>query len=190
LAVASHADSIEHGISLADDLIDEMAEKGIFYVPTAWSYGTDPPPAWRADYSVFNESHRRSFQRALSAGVKIAVGTDVDNRKWLPLDALVNELVTMVAWGMSEAQALETATVRGAELLGLETQLGTLTPGKAADLVVVDGNPLADIAALRKVVLVIQEGQVVFSKQEGPGQMKPVPLSALRLSSRAQADNS
>jgi imidazolonepropionase-like amidohydrolase len=101
-----------------------------------------------------------SFCRALAAGVRIAAGNDGGT----PLnraDNLASELERLVAAGMSPAEALATAHATAAELLRLEDQIGTVEPGKLADLVVLNADPLADISAVRRVHAVFKGGKQV-----------------------------
>jgi imidazolonepropionase-like amidohydrolase len=98
---------------------------------------------------------------ALRAGVKIASGADM-NPMWA---TSVKEIYWMGRCGMSNLQALQAATVMSAELCGVADELGTVEAGKIADLIVVDGNPLDDLANLQNVQLVIKEGQVVVDRR-------------------------
>jgi imidazolonepropionase-like amidohydrolase len=170
-------DSIEHGVDLTEHSIDRMAERGIFFTPTAWFYScVDDSPV----VPFREELHWKTFQRALNAGVRIVAGSDADSRYCSLREALVCELKMMVTWGMSEKQALDAATVTGAELLGLERHLGSLTPGKLADLIAVDGDPLRDISSLSDVLLVMQEGQIVFNSRDSALCLKPLALTGLQ----------
>jgi imidazolonepropionase-like amidohydrolase len=109
------------------------------------------------------EIHAETFRRALKAGVKIAFGTDVGGFEWTINPA--KEFPLMVKYGMTPAQALRSATVSGAELLDLKSDIGSVEPGKFADLVAGPGNPLSDIHVLENVNFVMKEG--VVYKQPG-----------------------
>ena len=96
----------------------------------------------------------------MSMGVKIAFGTDVGAYEH---GTSAREFVRMVEYGMRPLDAIRSATLRGAELLRMESQIGTVEPGKYADVIAVEGNPLEDIGALGRVVFVMKAGQVYKS---------------------------
>ncbi len=168
--IAAGMDSIEHGMLLEQDVVDAMADKGIFLVPTLSVYhrlvgqkGNVP------DYLVEKakaivEAHGRSFQMAMKAGVKIATGTD-SGGYWFPVgESLLWEMELMNGLGMSAMETVISATRRAAECLRMDGDIGTLEPGKFADILIVDGDPLANMSAIRNTWLVMKEGQTVFSK--------------------------
>ncbi len=153
-AVRAGIRSIEHGIFLDDEAIELMLERGTWFVPTliaaegvieAAEAGAGIPDASLRKAREVVEIHRESFRRAVAAGVKIAFGTDSgvtthgDN---------LRELRLMVVGGMTPSAALGAATRVAAELCGLEGELGTLEPGKRADVVVVDGDAY-DVTTLK-----------------------------------------
>jgi len=172
-AIAAGVDSIEHGIELDDEVIERMVVDNIYLVPTLRctrieaESGPDSgiPEYTRRKASEIYRTQMKSFQRALAAGVKIAAGTDA-GPFYLPVggNSLVMELELMVEGGMEPMAALESATRVAAEALGVDSRLGTLEEGKLADLIVVDGDPLADIKALTNVWLVMKEGLVVHRR--------------------------
>jgi imidazolonepropionase-like amidohydrolase len=174
IAVAAGVDSIEHGCYLDEqpELLDSMAERGIFFVPTFAVYDyhrKSPQPHVRERALALEEHHVQSLRRALAAGVKIAAGTDAGGHGH-PANAC--ELECLVRAGMTPLQALQAATGRAAECLGLEREIGTVAVGKCADLVVVDGDPLADIACLQqpeRIALVLKDGAVVADRLPRPG---------------------
>jgi imidazolonepropionase-like amidohydrolase len=102
--------------------------------------------------------HEDTFRRALNAGVKIAFGTDAGGFDWGINPAI--EFPFMVKYGMTSIQAVRAATSTAAELLGMQNDVGTIAPGKYADLVAVKGDPLADIALLQKIDFVMKGGEV------------------------------
>lgn len=164
LAIAIGVDSIEHGLYLTEPTFRLMAQRGIVYVPTLlvyklWRDGEVLAPVSeqrRAQLTQTVSEHRLTFQRALRTPVRIAFGSDTFE---LP-GTNARELELMVEYGMTPLHALRAGTSTSAELLGVESITGTLEPGKSADLVAVDGNPVDDIQALRKVVFVMKEGRV------------------------------
>jgi imidazolonepropionase-like amidohydrolase len=164
MAVRAGVDTIEHGGWLDEECVAEMARRGTWYVPTFAVYlwhGTIGPEFKQVRARAMREHHLRSFARAREAGVRIAAGTDIGGYGYGE-NAL--ELELLVEAGMTPAQAIETATRRSAECMGLDRELGTLEPGKEADLLVVDGDPLREVGVVRQrecLVLVLQAGAAV-----------------------------
>ena len=168
-SVEAGVDSIEHGNYIADDDMRAMVQKGIFYVPTIYvgeyvaeGRAQTGAPVWKQ----MGEIHERTFRRALKAGVKIAFGTDIGGFDWHINPA--REFAWMVKFGMTPEQALRSATVTGAELLGWTDKLGSVEPGKLADIVAVPGDPLADVTGLEKVCFVMKGGVVYPAAEVGP----------------------
>ena len=164
IAVKAGVDSIEHGSFLKDDTLRQMKEKGVYLVPTlfagAWvgEKADRFPPAIAAKARAAAAQMQSMFQHAAKIGVKVAFGTDSAVEPH-GLDA--QEFALMVKNGFTPAQALLSATVGGADLLGLADQIGTIEKGKLADLVAVPGDPLQDIRQTEKVNFVMQSGRVV-----------------------------
>jgi imidazolonepropionase-like amidohydrolase len=167
-AIRAGIRSIDHGIYLDDEAISLMLDRGTWLVPTlvaprgvidAADAGASIPEASVAKARDVVETHRASFAKAVEAGVKVAMGTDSGVT---PHGNNLRELQLMVEGGMTPMQAIVATTRSAAELMGLEDELGTLEPGKRADLVVVDGDPL-DVATLAdRVSSVYKDGvQVV-----------------------------
>ncbi|MFZ5916487.1 MAG: amidohydrolase family protein [Chloroflexota bacterium] len=172
LAVEAGLDSVEHGYLLDREVVDRMAERGVWYVPTLTV--TEDEQRLRLnrtpDYSIERalagaEAHRRSFELALRAGVKIASGADM-NPMWV---TSVKEIYWLGRCGMTNLQALQAATIRAAELCGVADDLGTVEAGKLADLIVVPDDPLADLTHLCSVEMVIKEGQIVVDRPSEAG---------------------
>jgi len=158
-SVEAGVDTIEHGNYIADEDLRTMAERGIFYVPTIYvgEYVAEGRAA--AGSTVWPKMipiHEDTFRRALKAGVKIAFGTDVGGFDWKINPA--REFASMVKFGMTPAQALRSATATAAELMGMKESLGTIEPGRLADIVAVPGDPLADVGVLEKVDFVMKDG--------------------------------
>ena len=152
---------IEHGNYIADDDLKTMASRGIWYVPTifvgdyvARGRVAAGAPVWVQMISI----HEDTFRRALKAGVKIAFGTDAGGFDWKVDPA--KEFAYLVKLGMTPAQAIHTATSSAAELLDMRDKVGTIEPGKLADIVAVTGDPLKDITVLEHVDFVMKGGVV------------------------------
>src|SRR5262249_18590234 len=151
-ALDGGCDSIEHGLELTVEQVQQMVRQGTWYVLTlsVYYYDNDPP-----DTATGKRDRKRvtvhgvSFRKALRAGVKIAFGTDVGGFVWS--DPIAQEFARMVEFGMTPMQAIQAATSRAAELLGKRSELGAVAPGAYADLVAVRGDPLQDVAALKDV---------------------------------------
>ncbi|MFC3996617.1 amidohydrolase family protein [Nocardiopsis sediminis] len=165
-AVRGGVTSIEHGYLVDDEGIDLMLERGTFLVPTLATFDFEDRKHLMSKkaYDTKRALADRTFERVAEAvrrGVRVALGTDAGIS---PHGANLAELVHMVRVGMSPMQAIVAGTGAAAELLGLADRFGTVTAGKAADLVVCDGDPLADVAVLAdpaKVAMVVQGGEVV-----------------------------
>jgi imidazolonepropionase-like amidohydrolase len=169
IAVEAGVDSIEHGCYLDEEpeLLDQMAERGIFFVPTFSVYDyhrKSPMPHIRERARDLEEHHAMSLSRALSAGVRIAAGTDAGGHGHPP-NAL--EIACLVRAGMAPLQALRAATGWAAECLGRGHDIGTIEKGKLADLVAVDGDPLADVGILQdhgRMTLVLKGGAIAANR--------------------------
>ena len=169
-AVRAGADSIEHATDMDDETIAEMARRKTFYVPTIDhnryyaeyrdQFGYGPEVAERLkDYVARNLETAR---RAVKAGVRFAMGSDA---VFTMFGQNTRELGWFVKAGMTPEKALAAATTNGAALLGMETSLGAVWPGYYADIVAVEGNPLADIdVVINKVRWVMKGGVVVIDK--------------------------
>jgi imidazolonepropionase-like amidohydrolase len=160
-SVEAGVDTIEHGNYIADEDLKVMAARGIFYVPTifvgeyvAQGRAAEGAPVWVKMIQI----HEDTFRRAMKAGVKIAFGTDAGGFDW-KIDP-AKEFSSMVKFGMTPAQAVRSATVTAAELLGMQDSLGTIEAGKLADIVAVPGDPLADVSVMEKVDFVMKGGVV------------------------------
>jgi imidazolonepropionase-like amidohydrolase len=172
IAVEAGVDSVDHGCYLdeAPDLLDMMASRGIFFVPTFAVYDyhrKSPLPHVRERARDLEEHHVASLRLALAAGVKIAAGTDAGGHGHPP-NAI--EIACLVKAGMTPLQALRAATGWAAECIGREQDLGSIEEGKLADLVAVAGDPLADVTILQnpeRIALVIKGGEIVANRLTG-----------------------
>ena len=172
-AVLAGVDNVDHGIYLDDEVIELMVERGTTLVPTMAVleaivlHGRNegvPETSVRKAESV-QAAHIRSFKKALAAGVVCGLGTDYLSEPRSPMGANADELLMYVnKAGLSPMEAIVCATRNNAIVVGLEDEIGILESGKQADLIVVDGDPLADISVLRdrdKIVSVYKGGKAV-----------------------------
>ena len=167
-ALDGGCDTLEHGLEISDAQIQQMLRQGTWYVPTLAVYYKDWDPAdtasGRRDRKR-TEVHDVSFRKALKAGVKMAFGTDVGGFPWS--ENIAQEFGYEVQLGMTPMQAIQSATVRAAELLGRPGEVGVVAAGAAADLVAVRGDPLADIHRLEAVGFVMKDGRVYRNELGG-----------------------
>jgi imidazolonepropionase-like amidohydrolase len=171
IAVEAGVDSIEHGTYLDEhpDLIDKMATRNIFFAPTVLAYDyhrKSPQPYVRQRALDLEEHHVLSIRRALDAGVKVVAGTDAGGHGH-PANA--GELVCLVRSGMTPMLAIQAGTSWAAECIGWEDRIGTVKKGKLADLIVVDGDPLAEIKVLTepaRIALVIKDGAIAANRMK------------------------
>ena len=163
-AVLAGVDSIEHGSFLSNDTLKLMKERGTYLVPTLMAPDSlmpnlsKLPPEIAAKAVAANNSLSKTFGEAVKLGVKVGFGTDSGVSRH---GENAREFALMVKHGMTPIAALKAATSVDAELLGLSKSIGSLEPGKLADLVALPGDPLADITATARVVFVMKEGAVV-----------------------------
>jgi len=169
-AVRAGIRSIEHGIDLDDEAIELMLERGTWLVPTlvaprgvlaAAAAGVPLPDAAVRKAAEVTEVHADSFRRAVAAGVKVAMGTDSGVT---PHGRNLAELELMAKAGMAPAAVLHATTASAAALMGLEAELGTLEPGKRADVVAVDGDPFELATLPDRVAAVWQDGRLVAGR--------------------------
>ena len=172
-AVRAGADTIEHATDMDDETIAEMQRRGTWYVPTidhnryyaehADEYGFAPGSVERLN--DFVARNLETARKAVRAGVRIAMGSDA---VYSMFGENTRELTWFVKAGMTPAQALQTATSNGAALLGMEKTLGALAPGFLADIVAVEGDPLADVNALVDRVRWVMKGGVPVVDKRSP----------------------
>lgn len=160
-AVRAGVKSIEHGLYLDSETFRLMKQKGVYWVPTLIAYyqsamDTSNSPDVRKRYARTVMRHRETFQRGLNSGVKIAFGTDMYD----PHGAGTTEFALMVGYGLSPMKAIQSATSVAAQLLGKDREIGTITVGKLADIIAVQGNPLGDITVLERVKFVMKDGKI------------------------------
>jgi imidazolonepropionase-like amidohydrolase len=160
-ALDGGCDSIEHGLSLTDAIVAQMKRQGTWYCPTLTPYylywSPQDTPEGKRDRERAAE-HEPSFKRALQAGVKIVFGDDMGGISWT--EPIAVEFDYLVKFGMSPLDAIRSATVNAAEMLGMQGEIGVVAPGAYADIVAVQGNPLRDVGVLKHVGFVMKDGQV------------------------------
>ena len=161
-ALDGGCDSIEHGLALDDAAIAQMKRQGTWYCPTLSVYYTDwspeNTPEGKRDRARVAE-HEQSFRKATQAGLKIVFGTDIGGIPWT--EPIAPEFNLMTKLGMSPMEAIRSATIRPAEMLDRQGEIGVIAPGAYADIIAVNGDPLKDITELGQVSFVMKGG-VVF----------------------------
>ena len=160
LAVQEGVGTVEHGALATDEDIALMIERrvwlictfGIFMHPNGIEGGDGKRPAIMDKMRWTRRVVTENFPRHLASGIRFAVGTDAVH------GCLPFELQTLVRFGVSPADALLAGTRWGAEACRVDAEVGTLQPGKRADLIAIDGDPLKDMAAMDRVSLVMKDG--------------------------------
>jgi imidazolonepropionase-like amidohydrolase len=168
--LAAGVDTIEHGVDLSDDDIQQFKAKGIYLIPTLYHYQLEREHDARkyGGHTVADVSEA-NFRRVVAAGVKVGFGTGVGP---FPHGTQMKEVEYMVKFGMTPAQVLRATTIVDAQMMGWDANIGSIERGKFADLVAVCGDPLADITQLERVRFVMKGGQVVrndLSSSRGRG---------------------
>src|SRR5215469_7148591 len=159
-------DSIEHGHLMDDASIATLKKNGTYLVPTLYlmdwqranAATVNLPEYARRKMEMVSDKGQAAAKKAFQAGVKIGMGTDA---AVYPHGLNAHELEVYVRLGMTPLQAIQTATINDADLLGWSDKVGTLEAGKFADLIAVDGDPLQDITTLQRVKFVMKGGTVV-----------------------------
>jgi len=166
LASEAGVDSIEHGHLMDDASIATLKKNGTYIVPTLYLMDWNRenadkahlPDFLKAKMAMVSAQGAKNLKRAFEAGVKLAMGTDA---AVYPHGLNAHELAVYVRLGMTPIQAIRTTTLNAADLLGWSDKVGSIEPGKWADIVAVDGDPLSDVAALQQVKFVMKGGEVV-----------------------------
>ncbi len=165
MAIKAGVASVEHGSLLDDEAIELMKEKGTYYDPTIFVGHYVIAEFAKKGYpeKILNKARMivpvvgSSFTKAVKAGVKIAYGTDAGV---FPHGLNAMQFAYMVKFGQTQMQAIQSATVNAADLLGLNKKVGSIEKGKFADIIAVVGNPLENISLLEKVSFVMKGGVV------------------------------
>lgn len=167
-AVAADVDSVEHGEAPDRATLETMQRKGTFLVTTVGIMfalrESAPNDRLREAWTQRLEIVRRTITLARQIGVKLAGGLDADEADRQGKNA--QQLTALVRLDVPPAEAIRTQTINAAELLGWSDRIGTLEPGKLADIIAVDGNPLADITELERVRFVMKSGRVVNNQYD------------------------
>jgi len=164
-SVRAGVSTVEHGVYVADATLALMEERGVSFVPTIVAFAPPTPaettsteadalPARRRDMAT---AVRDSARRAHAMGLSVLAGTDGGG-------TIGEEIVELAGIGMTPMAAIQAATSRSAAVLGIAKRTGSIRQGLEADLVVLDGNPLDDIKAVTKVVLVVNNGRLVVNR--------------------------
>jgi len=160
-ALDGGCDSIEHGLEMTDAQIEQMARQGTWYCPTISVYYTDwapqDTPAGKRDRARA-AVHETTFRKAVRAHLKIVYGTDIGGIPWQESEA--QDFPRMVELGMSNIEAIRSATSRAAEMLDSQGLIGVIAPGGFADIIAGTGDPVKDINELAKVKFVMKDGAV------------------------------
>jgi imidazolonepropionase-like amidohydrolase/predicted enzyme related to lactoylglutathione lyase len=176
-AIACGADGVEHGVTAAtlsdDNVVNALLEKDVVYTPTLWIMSQDQ----QADSFAIA---RQNLKTLSDKGVRITVGTDTLCSMPSPGLNTIQEMEFMAEAGLKPERIIQAGTRDAAEHLGLLDELGTVEPGKIADLILVAGDPLEDVSALHQVQMVIQAGQVVYDagEDEATALPKGIPSDA------------
>ncbi len=170
MAIKAGVASIEHGSFLNDESIRLMKEKGTYLVADIYNddfiiaeYAKMGVPQKIIDKErLVGKTQRENFQKAVKAGVKVAYGTDAGV---YPHGNNAKQFYYMVKYGLTPVQALQSATINAADLIGVKEKLGSVSKGKLADLIAVSGNVEQDVTVLEKnVVFVMKDGKVYLDK--------------------------
>jgi imidazolonepropionase-like amidohydrolase len=171
IAWASEAgvDSIEHGTYIDDNGIKVMKAHGTYLVPTQYlgdwmrenAAKIGLPAMYAEKMKAVTSVSRQNLKRAFDAGVKVAFGTDAGV---YPHGLNAHEFAVYLQMGMTPLQAIQTATVNAADLLGWTDRIGTLEQGKFADIIAVNGDPLKDVTVLQSPVMVMKGGTVYVQR--------------------------
>ncbi len=167
-AVEAGVDCVEHPLPRTQEAIDMMAARGVHSVPTltTYTYIFDRSGGYHGStsrrFSFSKDANLDVLRRMREAGIKQGIGTDLvfDSFRHLP-SSYITEMEWFVKGGYTKTQALVAATRTGAEILDMDDKLGTLEPGKLADVLVVDGDPEENLRDLENVQIVIRDGHIV-----------------------------
>jgi len=161
LALRVGVNTIEHAQGMTDALARRMAQQGVYWCPTLFISRYVAEGRTRAGAPIWTQMlayHRRAFEAALRAGVRISYGTDAGGFAWT--EPLTRDFPIMVEYGMTPMQAIRSATSVAAQLLGQEQNIGSIQPGRWADIIAVNGQPDRNVEALDSVRFVMKGGTI------------------------------
>jgi imidazolonepropionase-like amidohydrolase len=161
-AINAGAKSIEHGFGMNDECMELMVKKNIFWCPTIYVNDFVAEGRFKAGSpmnKLFTETEPAVFKKAMQYGVKIAYGTDIGGYDWN--EPQTKDFEFFIQYGMQPLQAIQTATINGAELLGQTGLVGEIIPGAFADIIAVKGDPISNVKVLETVKWVMKDG-IVF----------------------------
>jgi imidazolonepropionase-like amidohydrolase len=164
-AAQAGVDSVEHAFLADEDALRQLKDSGAFLTPTltvtdVYSHMPDLAADQIRRQQEISVLHRASCQMAIALGITVVAGTDCGVRGVFP-NMLAREVALLHDHGLTPMEAIRSATVNAARLIGLADEIGTLEPGKRADIIAVAGDPTADLSRLTAPVLVVQNGQIV-----------------------------
>jgi len=160
-AINAGASTIEHGSGMDEECMKLMADKGIFWCPTLFvnEYVAEGRAKLGSPINLyFQQSIQATFKKAIKMGVRLAYGTDIGGYDWGLPEA--KDFTYFVDWGLTNVQAIQTATTTAAELLGMQGKIGEIKAGAFADIVALKKDPTKDITALQQVDWVMKDGKV------------------------------
>ena len=160
-AVNAGAKSIEHGLGMDEESMQLMAAKGVFWCPTL--FVNEFVAEGRAKLGspinlMFSKSIPETFKKAVKLGVKISYGTDIGGYDWSLSQA--KDFSYFISWGLTPIQAIQTATVHAAELLGQVDQIGEIKAGTLADIIALKQDPTKNIESLQNIDWIMKDGKV------------------------------
>ena len=169
-AIKAGVDSIEHGSYLTNEAIQLMKEKGIFHIPTLTAYNCVVENSNNSEMDVTtvkkaNQAHDdniESFIKSWQSGVNFATGTDAGT-PYNQHGNIYTELKLMEKCGVPKIDVLRAATIKAAELLKLDHEIGSISQNKVADIIAIEGDPLENITSVKNIKMVLKEGKLIYS---------------------------
>lgn len=177
-AIEAGADGVEHGVSdarLSDNCVANLLlERNVNYTPTLWIMRISSLASESKSFDIT----KQNLKFLSDKGVRISLGTDTFCSMPRPGLNTIQEMEFMVEAGLTPDKVIRVATRNAAEHLGHLEDLGTVEPGKIADLIIIDGDPLKDISSLHQVQMVIKAGRIVHDKDKETTTPKGIPLDS------------